>query len=483
MPISRKKYIIVLCAALAAFLVLFALTALLSKDIGSDAVSGGEHPLRISEIMQSNTAYPNAEGVCCDWIEIENTSLRDFNVSGYRLSDDITEAKYAFPVGTVIPAGGFAVVYCDAGRGGEYAPFSLSNLGGETILLMNSANTVLDSVETLHGVRNASLIRTSDGGFTVSNTPTPGFSNDEAGYTAYLAAAGQGKGDLRISEVMSAAKLFTAPNGESCDWIEIENTSAMPADLSGLHLSDKEGEARYTFPAGTTLAPGGFTVVWCSGTEEGGEYAAFKLDKTGESVILSDKEGVALDRVAVPFTTDDTAYARTETGWRVTERPTPGFSNDDAGYTAFVASRGFGSVDVRINEVCLRNVTGAKDADGEVCDWIELYNAGGESVSLEGWYLSDKTEELARWRIPALTLAPGEYAVIFASGKNRTEGELHTDFSLSAGETLYLVTPIGTAADSVECPLTEDDAAFARLADGTWAEGAPTFGAENGGGV
>lgn len=63
--------------------------------------------------MSANTAYPNADGRICDWIEIHNTSDKPFNVSGYRLSDDVTQAKYAFPVGTVIPADGYIVVYCD----------------------------------------------------------------------------------------------------------------------------------------------------------------------------------------------------------------------------------------------------------------------------------------------------------------------------------------------------------------------------------
>ena len=48
--------------------------------------------------MSANTAYPNADGRICDWIEIHNTSDKPFNVSGYRLSDDVTQAKYAFPV-------------------------------------------------------------------------------------------------------------------------------------------------------------------------------------------------------------------------------------------------------------------------------------------------------------------------------------------------------------------------------------------------
>lgn len=91
---------------------------------------------------------------------------------------------------------------------------------------------------------------------------------------------------------MAAETLFTAPNGALCDWVEIENTGSETADLSGMHLTDKAGEARYTFPEGTLLAPGAFTVVWCSGDgTEGADYAAIRLAKAGESVILTDADG------------------------------------------------------------------------------------------------------------------------------------------------------------------------------------------------
>ena len=204
-PVKKKTKIAILIASLAVFALVLAAALLFSRGAGSDRVQSGEHPLRISEYMSANTAYPNADGRICDWIEIHNTSDKPFNVSGYRLSDDVTQAKYAFPVGTVIPADGYIVVYCDPETsGGLYAPFSLRRLGGETLLLMNSANTVLDEIETLRCRKNTSIVRETDGSFTVSAAPTPGYANTDEGYTAYLAASGQGTGALRLSEIMAA---------------------------------------------------------------------------------------------------------------------------------------------------------------------------------------------------------------------------------------------------------------------------------------
>ena len=105
MRISRKKYITVLGVSALVFALVCLGALAFSRDTGGSRIEAGEHPLRISEIMASNSICPDENGAFCDWIEIENLSDRDFNISGYRLSDDLTEAKYSFPVGTIIPAG------------------------------------------------------------------------------------------------------------------------------------------------------------------------------------------------------------------------------------------------------------------------------------------------------------------------------------------------------------------------------------------
>lgn len=76
---------------------------------------------------------------------------------------------------------------------------------------------------------------------------------------------------------------------------------------------------------------------------------------------------------------------------------------------------------VVINEIVASNGFGIEDEDGDTPDWIELANlAGGGTVNLEGWYLTDDPEDLTRWQIPDLRIAGRSQAVIFASGKTRT---------------------------------------------------------------
>ncbi|MHC4519561.1 MAG: lamin tail domain-containing protein, partial [Planctomycetota bacterium] len=85
------------------------------------------------------------------------------------------------------------------------------------------------------------------------------------------------------------------------------------------------------------------------------------------------------------------------------------------------------------------------DEDGDSSDWIEIRNPGDEAIDLSGWYLTDDVDELRRWRFPDRTLLASDgYLLVFASGKDRTGGELHTNFKLSVdGEYLALVQSDG----------------------------------------
>lgn len=58
------------------------------------------------------------------------------------------------------------------------------------------------------------------------------------------------------------------------------------------------------------------------------------------------------------------------------------------------------------------------DRDGDATDWIELYNAGSDPVQLEGYGLSDDSDEPYRWVFPSLSVEPGEYLIVRASGKD-----------------------------------------------------------------
>lgn len=149
------------------------------------------------------------------------------------------------------------------------------------------------------------------------------------------------------------------------------------------------------------------------------------------------------------------------------------------------------SGDVILNEFVAVNRTGLRDEDGEPQDWIELYNRGSNTVNLLGWSLSDDPDDPLKWVFPAVTLAPGQYLVVFASGKDRRNpsggNRFHLNFQLNDyGEFLALYRPdYPHEAASVwapRYPAQRTDIAYGRAPDGQWRYFAvPTPGAANAG--
>ena len=72
---------------------------------------------------------------------------------------------------------------------------------------------------------------------------------------------------------------------------------------------------------------------------------------------------------------------------------------------------------VLINEAASRNHL-LRDADGDTPDWIELTATEG-AVDLTGWSLTDDRAEPTKWTFPGGLLAPGDFKLIWASGKDR----------------------------------------------------------------
>ena len=106
-----------------------------------------------------------------------------------------------------------------------------------------------------------------------------------------------------------------------------------------------------------------------------------------------------------------------------------------------------------INEfLTINSGAGLVDEDGDSSDWIEIFNPDAVAVDLGGYGLSDDEDNPLRWRIPAgVTLEPGEFLIVFASGKDRAVAgaELHTNFSLNGdGEHLSLADAAGVPIDS-----------------------------------
>jgi gliding motility-associated-like protein len=139
-----------------------------------------------------------------------------------------------------------------------------------------------------------------------------------------------------------------------------------------------------------------------------------------------------------------------------------------------------------INEYCGANVSLGNDNFGNSSDWLELYNAGTSSVSLTGYYLSDKISNPTKWAFPAGVSIPGNgFLRVWCSGRNVVSGSnVHAGFSLTQTkpEQLAFSDPSGNIIDSMTIRPNQKNHSRARTTNGgnTWGVATtPTPGASN----
>ena len=124
-----------------------------------------------------------------------------------------------------------------------------------------------------------------------------------------------------------------------------------------------------------------------------------------------------------------------------------------------------GPGDLVINEFMADNDSTLADEFGEFDDWVELYNRGSAPIALGGLYLSDEPADPWAYALPDLTLAPGEYLLIWCDN-DPEQGELHAPFRLNnAGESVSLASR-DAVLDLVVFDRQEVDVSWARSVDG-----------------
>lgn len=97
-----------------------------------------------------------------------------------------------------------------------------------------------------------------------------------------------------------------------------------------------------------------------------------------------------------------------------------------------------------INEFMSINSNSITDGDDEHSDWIELYNNTESDINMNGWYLTDKSDNMPKWKFPSISIPKNSYLIVFASEKDKKDAAnyLHTNFKLSgSGEFLALCEP------------------------------------------
>lgn len=127
---------------------------------------------------------------------------------------------------------------------------------------------------------------------------------------------------------------------------------------------------------------------------------------------------------------------------------------------------------VMINEYSCSNYNTFQDNFAQYEDWVELYNAGTAAVNLNGYHLSDKKSNVAKWTFGNINIAAGAFMRIWCSGRNVITGTLHTNFRLTQckAEAIVFADAANNILDSLTLRRTQVGHSRGRTTNGaaTW---------------
>ncbi|MFN5912590.1 MAG: lamin tail domain-containing protein [Bacteroidota bacterium] len=94
-----------------------------------------------------------------------------------------------------------------------------------------------------------------------------------------------------------------------------------------------------------------------------------------------------------------------------------------------------------INEASNSNGAIVNLSDGSSPDWLEIYNGGSESIDLGSYWLSDDSDELAKWKFPHVLIEPGEFRLVLANGSSDTTVVDHFETAVFANDSWQYTIP------------------------------------------
>ena len=331
-------------------------------------------PLMIHEVLANNVSAVNVGGAFPDIIELRNTSAAEIDLAGMSLTNDpAVKTKFVFPGGTVIPAGGFLLVYADGAVGTLRTGFPLSE-GGETIELYDTlaaGQTLLDTITFGHQPADYSIGRIG-GALDSWTLCTPTFGADNNRITVFGAVSA-----VRLNEWLGNPDYQFDE-----DFIELYNPSAQPVALGGTRVTNDfiNFPSLRTFPPLTYMAPSSFLRLNAVGSDADPKNSTelpFKVDTSFGFLALIGQNGAIGDLVDVVSQAADTSTGRNPNGGVAYARfglptglATPGASNTPPPANVLALMN-----QLRITELLFTPTN---------LEFVELYNLGPASLDLSG---------------------------------------------------------------------------------------------------
>lgn len=357
-----------------------------------------------------------------DWIELY---VREgpVNLSDFSLTDDDTDREPQSLPQVTVNTGEYIVIQAiDADstvpENGYYVTFKLGSDDAVTLFENGSQVAQLDWTDGDAAQGYSYGFLTTDSGTAQTLTPTEGDANAEAVVEPEVEVVRDlivnENADLRINEVV------VKDNQQGHDWIELYVTSTSSVNLSDYTISD-QGSELLALP-NVTLQPGEFYRIYAT-TDEVTEYetVAFNLGNNDEIRLyqgddLVDQIDWNKGQALIGF-----SYGRFPDGSdaRKTLTPSPEAQNISVSHGPLV-----------INEIMA-------SAENEADDWFELYNSSEKTISLVDYQVIDSSDDIDPVNLPDLSLAPGQYVVIYAI--DHENADYYVPFKLAKTDELSLI--------------------------------------------
>ena len=249
-------------------------------------------------------------------------------------------------------------------------------------------------------------------------------------------------GDLIINEVMASNKNTIIDSyGNKSDYIEIYNGYDYDVNLSGYYLSDDNfNTKKWKFP-NVTIKSHEYLIVYASGLDKYDTelHTNFKLDSKGEVITLSKPDGKSISKIYYTNLLDDISYGYNGTKYVYYYNGTPGYSNDSL-YENKSITYSKKDSKLKITEYMNNNVSAFKSASNKYYSVMELYNGYDTDINLSGYYLSNKYDNKYKYIFPDITIKSHEYLVVYLSGLDKYDTELHTNFKLDTKDNVLILS-------------------------------------------
>ena len=343
----------------------------------------------INEITPSNNgSFTDEYKSNPDWVELYNAGTSAVNINGYGFSDNITiPLKWTFPDITIQSHGYLIVVTDDtskkqtthhwecAAKANDTWKYKIPTAGADT----NWRNLSFNDATWTNGTGGMGFGDSDDGTtiatssvsvymrktITIADTGkiTQGVFNMDYddGFVAYMNGKEIARANLGTSGVRPAYNLLatasheaTLYQGQKPDSFYLSKTFLATVLVNGTNVLTVETHNNTTTSTDLSSNPFlsfGFTdngtyfsslPSWFPVPPTEYMHAKFKLDKTGETVLLSNAAGTILDQKTYPNMEIDDSYGRSTDGgstWCYFETPTAGTTNNSS-----VCATGYASI-------------------------------------------------------------------------------------------------------------------------------------------